>query len=181
MAYLEESIDRTKLKELLQYSKRLARFEQKVANIRDAIEEVLDQDEDLADMYLTNKKSGVSQPIDSHDEVELILETYLKQVEEVANQVESTSSQLKLTEDVVNIILDSQRNSLMLLEIRLTVLAVALAFGTFICSLFGMNLLSGFEQHSFAFYLVTAISSVIIALVISLGFLRIYKTLKKIN
>jgi magnesium transporter len=43
LAHLEEHIDRDKLKELLQYSKRLARFEQKTLNIRDAVLEVLEE------------------------------------------------------------------------------------------------------------------------------------------
>ncbi|PVU94786.1 hypothetical protein BB561_002252 [Smittium simulii] len=181
MAYLEESIDRTKLKELLQYSKRLSRFEQRVINIRDAIEEVLDQDEDLAGMYLTKKKEGYPQPVDHHEEVELMMETYLKQVEEIANAVESTSSQLKTTEDVVNIILDSQRNSLMMLDIRLAVLTVALAVGTFISSLFGMNLISGFEEHPLAFYITSAIALTLVCSVVGACFFKIIKTLKRLN
>ena len=43
LAHLEEHIDRDKLKELLQYSKRLARFEQKTLNTRDAVLEVLEE------------------------------------------------------------------------------------------------------------------------------------------
>jgi magnesium transporter len=43
LAHLEEQIDRDKLKELLQYSKRLARFEQKTLTIRDAVLEVLEE------------------------------------------------------------------------------------------------------------------------------------------
>ncbi|PVU93711.1 hypothetical protein BB559_003192 [Furculomyces boomerangus] len=181
MVYLEESVDRTKLKELLQYSKRLYRFEQRVVNIRDSIEEVLDQDEDLAGMYLTKKMEGNPQPTESHEEIELLLEAYLKQVEEIANQVESISSQLKTTEDVVNIILDSQRNSLMLLEIRLTVLAVALGVGTFITSLFGMNLFSGFEEHPVAFYSITLVTITLALTLAGFGFLKVYKMSKRLN
>ena len=40
---LEESIDREKLKLLLQYSKKLSKFEQKTLMIRNAIVDVLDQ------------------------------------------------------------------------------------------------------------------------------------------
>ena len=40
---LEESIDREKLKLLLQYSKKLAKFEQKTEMIRNATLEVLEQ------------------------------------------------------------------------------------------------------------------------------------------
>lgn len=43
LAHLEESIDQNKLKELLQYSKKLSRFESKTLLIRDVFVEVLDQ------------------------------------------------------------------------------------------------------------------------------------------
>ncbi|OLY81501.1 Mitochondrial inner membrane magnesium transporter mrs2 [Smittium mucronatum] len=181
LLYLEESIDRNKLKELLQYSKRLSRFEQRVTNIRDAIEEVLDQDEDLADMYLTKKKEGNPQPVESHQDAELILETYLKQVEELANTVESVSSQLKTTEDVVNIILDSQRNSLMIFEIRLTLLTVGLACGTFVSSLLGMNLISGFENHASMFWMVSAAATALSVAFVGVGLMKIVKMMKKLN
>jgi magnesium transporter len=48
LAHLEEQIDRDKLKELLQYSKRLAQFEQKTLNIRDAVLEILEEGESYA-------------------------------------------------------------------------------------------------------------------------------------
>ncbi|KAJ2526864.1 magnesium ion transporter, partial [Coemansia sp. RSA 1935] len=158
LAYLEESVDRAKLRELLQYSKRLSRFEQKVLNIRDAIEEVLEQDEDLAAMYLTQKLHGTARARDDHEDVELMMETYLKQVEEIVNHIESVSSHVRTTEDVVNIILDSQRNSLLLLEIRLTILTVALSSGTFLTGLFGMNLVNTLESHPTAFLFVSSIA-----------------------
>lgn len=43
LAQLEESIDQNKLKELLQYSKKLSQFESKTLLIRDIFVETLDQ------------------------------------------------------------------------------------------------------------------------------------------
>ncbi|KAI8318845.1 Mg2+ transporter protein [Martensiomyces pterosporus] len=181
LAYLEESVDRSKLRELLQYSKKLSRFEQKALNIRDAIEEVLEQDEDLAAMYLTQKLNGSMRATNDHEEVELMMETYLKQVEEIVNHVESVSSHVRTTEDVVNIILDSQRNSLLLLEIRLTILTVGLSTGTFLSGLFGMNLVNSLENHPDAFFIVSTIAFIsIMALTLS-GLRAMRKVLRKIN
>ncbi|KAJ2654876.1 magnesium ion transporter [Coemansia sp. RSA 1200] len=181
LAYLEESVDRSKLRELLQYSKRLSRFSQKVLNIRDAIEEVLEQDEDLASMYLTEKLRGTMRRKDDHEDVELMMETYLKQVEEIVNHIESASSHVRTTEDVVNIILDSQRNSLLLLEIRLTILTVGLSTGTFITGLFGMNLLSTLESHPEAFFVVSSIAFAAIVTLVLTGLRAMRKVLRKIN
>ncbi|KAJ1733699.1 magnesium ion transporter [Coemansia biformis] len=181
LAYLEESVDRSKLRELLQYSKRLSRFEQKVLNIRDAIEEVLEQDEDLAGMYLTQKLRGLQRKTTDHEEVELMMETYLKQVEEIVNHVESVSSHVRTTEDVVNIILDSQRNSLLLLEIRLTILTVGLSSGTFLSGLFGMNLVSTLETNPNAFVFVASAALVAIMALTIAGLRSMRNVLRKIN
>ncbi|KAJ2477637.1 magnesium ion transporter [Coemansia sp. RSA 2131] len=181
LAYLEESVDRAKLRELLQYSKRLSRFEQKVLNIRDAIEEVLEQDEDLAAMYLTQKLHGSARARDDHEDVELMMETYLKQVEEIVNHIESVSSHVRTTEDVVNIILDSQRNSLLLLEIRLTILTVALSSGTFLTGLFGMNLVNTLESHPTAFLFVSSIALFCIMALTVAGLRSMRKVLRRIN
>ncbi|KAJ2697130.1 magnesium ion transporter [Coemansia sp. IMI 209128] len=181
LAFLEESVDRSKLRELLQYSKRLSRFEQKVLNIRDAIDEVLEQDDDLAAMYLTQKRNGNPRAADDHEDVELMLETYLKQVEEIVNHVENVSSHVRTTEDVVNIILDSQRNSLLLLEIRLTILTVGLSTGTFLSGLFGMNLVNSLENHPDAFFVVSAIAFTAIFALTFAGLRAMRNVLRKIN
>ncbi|KAJ2388437.1 magnesium ion transporter, partial [Coemansia sp. RSA 2559] len=152
-----------------------------VLNIRDAIEEVLEQDEDLASMYLTEKLHGLTRKKDDHDDVELMMETYLKQVEEIVNHIESASSHVRTTEDVVNIILDSQRNSLLLLEIRLTILTVGLSTGTFITGLFGMNLLSTLESHPEAFFVVSSIAFIAIVSLTLAGLRAMRKVLRKIN
>ncbi|KAJ2718968.1 magnesium ion transporter [Coemansia sp. Benny D115] len=181
LAYLEESVDRSKLRELLQYSKRLSRFEQKALNIRDAIEEVLEQDEDLAGMYLTQKLRSEPRSVHDHEEVELMMETYLKQVEEIVNHIESVSSHVRTTEDVVNIILDSQRNSLLLLEIRLTILTVGLSTGTFLSGLFGMNLVNTLESRPEAFLVVSTIAFAAIVSLTVVGLRAMQKVLRKIN
>ncbi|KAI9598006.1 hypothetical protein BDF19DRAFT_433243 [Syncephalis fuscata] len=151
LAHLEEQIDRDKLKELLQYSKRLARFEQKTLNIRDAVLEVLEEDEDLTEMCLTSKKEDRKDITEYHEEIELLLETYLKQIEEIANVASSLTANMRTTEDIVNIMLDSQRNSLLLFELRLTMATMGLTGGAFIASIFGMNLVSTLETASLVF------------------------------
>ncbi|KAJ1932345.1 magnesium ion transporter, partial [Kickxella alabastrina] len=116
-----------------------------------------------------------------HEEVELMMETYLKQVEEIVNHVESVSSHVRTTEDVVNIILDSQRNSLLLLEIRLTILTVGLSTGTFLSGLFGMNLVNTLESHPDAFFAVSTIAFLAIVTLTLAGLRAMGKVLRKIN
>jgi hypothetical protein len=47
-------------------------------------------DEDLAAMYLTDKKHGTPRELRDHDELELLLEFFAKQVEEIVNEAENT-------------------------------------------------------------------------------------------
>ena len=47
-------------------------------------------DEDLAAMYLTDRKNGVPRQLSDHEELELLLETFSKQVEEMVNEAENT-------------------------------------------------------------------------------------------
>ncbi|KAJ1918207.1 magnesium ion transporter [Mycoemilia scoparia] len=181
LAYLEESVDRTKLRELLQYSKRLSRFEQRAGNIRDALEELLDNDEDLEDMYLSAKLSNEACETNDHEEIELLLETYLMRVEEVVNHIESVASHVRTTEDVVNIILDAQRNSLLLLEIKLTIFTLSLSAGTFITSIFGMNLLNTYEGNPYGFTIVTGAAGALGAILGVLGIRKMRSVLRRLK
>jgi magnesium transporter len=41
-------------------------------------------------MYLTDKKLGVERKLEDHDELEVLLESFDKQVEEIVNEAETT-------------------------------------------------------------------------------------------
>ncbi len=46
-------------------------------------------DEDLAAMYLTDKKNNVTRELTDHEELEVLLESFAKQVEEITNEAEN--------------------------------------------------------------------------------------------
>ena len=152
---LEGGIHRDKLQSLLVYSKRLNTFLRKATLIRDHLDEFLEEDKDLSDIYLSDKKRGLIRSEDQHDEAELLLESYLKQTDEIVQTVETLVSDIDNTEDIINIILDAHRNSLMLFEIRMGISSLAVGCGTFIAGLFGMNLMNGLETHQYGFLSIT--------------------------
>ena len=43
-------------------------------------------------MYLTDKKDGVFRQPDDHDDLEVLLESFSKQVEEIVNEAENMNS-----------------------------------------------------------------------------------------
>lgn len=155
---LEDNIHRDTLQQLLVHSKKISNFARRATLIRDHLDELLEADEDLADMYLTEKKHnpGVERDPDQHDEVELLLESYLKQTDEIVQTVENLTENIRNTEDIVNIILDAHRNSLMLFEIRVTIATLAVATGTSIAGLYGMNVPNFLETSQYSFAGITA-------------------------
>jgi magnesium transporter len=97
---LEEDIDRDKLRYLLIYSKKLGTFEQTARLVRDALEELLEADDDLAAMYLTAKHEGKQRSENEHTEVELLLESYHKVTNEIVQAAENLVSNIRNTEEM---------------------------------------------------------------------------------
>jgi len=141
------------LYQILQTKQKLTRFKTFVTELHETIENILKQDEDMASMYLTEKIVN-QQPrdIDKHEEIEMLLETYQNRVENVINSTDDMREDLDDTQEFLEVCLDSIRNRMMQMELKLTIAAFAITFGTLIAGLFGMNLLSHFEHSPYAFY-----------------------------
>lgn len=97
---LEDDIDREKLRILLILSKRVSTFEQKAKLVRDAIEELLEADDDLTAMYLTEKAHDLYRGVDDHTEVELLLESYNKLCDEIVQEAGNLVSSIRNTEEM---------------------------------------------------------------------------------
>lgn len=97
---LEEDIDRDKLRHLLIYSKRLGTFEQKARLVRDAIDDLLDADDDLVAMYLTERAQGKIREEANHTEVEMLLESYHKVCDEIVQVSGNLVSNIRNTEEM---------------------------------------------------------------------------------
>lgn len=219
---LDSQIDRANLKDLLVYSKGLTTFYQKSLLIRNTLDELLDNDEDLENMYLTehyeikklimdkeneanstnkqrqnihkentnNANEIATQHVDNPDhlgeatvydstlntqantpnlaiqgsesrdtgEIEMLLESYYKQCDEIVQQAEQMINNIKSTEDIVNIILDANRNSLMVFELRVAIFTLGFTVATILPAFYGMNLKNYIEESNLAFGIVTAVS-----------------------
>lgn len=158
LAELEDDIDHDRFKRLLHYSRRLDSFQNRAKLVEEALEEVLEQDEDLSAMYLTDKKNGIIRDTHDHDELEVLLESFSKQVEEIVNEAESIQSNVQSTQEIVELILDSNRNQLLALDLKISILTMGIGVGTLIVGFFGMNLKSHMEEHEFAFYVMSAVT-----------------------
>ncbi|KAI9904044.1 hypothetical protein N3K66_000573 [Trichothecium roseum] len=175
LSELEDDIDREKLRVLLILSKRVSTFAQKVTLVRDAIEELLEADDDLADMYLTEKAHDIARALDDHTEVEMLLESYHKLTDEIVQESGNLVSGIRNTEDIVRAILDANRNALMLLDLKFSVGTLGLAMGTFLAGLYGMNLENFIEETDWGFASVTGLSAFFSLLVCWYGLTKLRK------
>ena len=155
------------LNELLPIKERLSSFEIFLKETANAISEIIDSDEDMAEMYLTVKAStGHRRRLEDHQEIEVLLESYLHKIEELQNEVKGLTHNILSTEQLIQIHLDTTRNQIMRLELLLSMGTFSMAAGAFGASIFGMNLLSHFETHPYAFYFVSgSIGMITIAII----------------
>ncbi|EDO15098.1 hypothetical protein Kpol_1071p5 [Vanderwaltozyma polyspora DSM 70294] len=163
---LENEVNRDKLRDLLIKSKNLSLFYQKSLLIREVLDEILENDDDLAGLYLTDKKTEK----DDFAELEMLLETYYTQCDEFVQQSGSLLQDIKSTEEIVNIMLDANRNSLMLLELKVTIYTLGITVATLIPAFYGMNLKNFIEESNLGFGGVVFFSFVIAIMVTRTNF-----------
>jgi magnesium transporter len=109
---------------------------------------ILENEDDLNAMYLTDTHSKTPRSGPNHLEIEYLLEHYLCLVEEISNVNKTTMMTIQSTESLIQLSLDTQRNKLIQFEIRATLANISITCATFITSIYGMNLLSHMEEIS---------------------------------
>ncbi|XBW38302.1 hypothetical protein QEN19_003891 [Hanseniaspora menglaensis] len=154
---LENQIDREKLKDLLIKSKSLATFHQRCLLIRNVLDELLETDEDLQGMSLTLLINKDMNSIDmetlekNSGNCEMMLETYYYQFNELVQRLDTLITNIKSTEDIVNIMLDANRNALLLFELKVTIYTLGFTIATLMPSFYGMNLKNFIEDSEYGF------------------------------
>ena len=142
----------------------VALMEGRVQGFVRAMNETLDDDEDMTLMNLSRLLTHperfvqpVSQEIlhEESDEPELILEAYLQQALSIVNELELLKGQIMTTEEQISMTLDAIRNRLLYINALLSVASLCVALGSFVGSIFGMNLTNHIEYNDTAFVRVT--------------------------
>ncbi|KAL4938725.1 hypothetical protein BDV06DRAFT_200314 [Aspergillus oleicola] len=154
----DESIMHSNLRKTLELKRQLASIEQRALQLRTVAQEVLNEDEDMANMYLTDKAAGKPHEVLDHQSVEYLLETYFKASDTIAQQAASLMSRIRRTEETIQYTLSVRRNQIMVLEARLEILMLALAGATLVAGWYGMNLVNYSEESPHAFAVVILLS-----------------------
>ncbi|XP_007422006.3 magnesium transporter MRS2 homolog, mitochondrial [Python bivittatus] len=129
---------------------------------KETILEILDDKEVMEELCLTKwtdpevfeaSLSG----IDHVEEMELLLENYYRQAEDLLNETRELKILIDDSESIIFINLDSHRNVMMRLNLQLTMGTFSISLFGLIGVAFGMNLESSFEENHGMFWLVTGI------------------------
>nr|XP_018684165.1 PREDICTED: magnesium transporter MRS2-A, chloroplastic-like isoform X2 [Musa acuminata subsp. malaccensis] len=93
---------------------------------------------------------------EEEEEIEMLLENYLQRCESCHGQAERLLDSAKEMEDSIAVNLSSRRLEVSRVELLLQVGTFCVAVGALVAGIFGMNLRSYLEEHSYAFWLTTA-------------------------
>lgn len=134
----------------------------------------------MAAMYLSHRQQhGAARDVQQHVEAEILLEEYLKQVDEIAGEIDSLRQSIDATEAVVNIELSNTRNRIMRFDLAMTIATFALSIGGVGAGLFGMNMNMDFlSKKDDSFALTT--SSLLLLSLLAFGFAYLYCRIKRI-
>lgn len=150
LSQLPLQINNESLESLHKLEQRLKEYEARARKVQQAIQAVLDDDEDMADMYLSEKQKrpGVARHILSHNDVEMLLETYLQQVDDISSRAELLQQAIDDTENLVEMHLDAIQNRVLLMNLMVTSVTTAFSFGALLTAVFGMNVAFPGKAHT---------------------------------
>ncbi|XP_006649364.1 putative magnesium transporter MRS2-H [Oryza brachyantha] len=140
---LIKSVSTTNLERVRSLKSSLTCLLASVQKVRDEIEDILDDDKNMAHMCITRKTKGQKdeEPLDTDAHlVDMLLETYFKQFDGIRNRIFLVRQYIVDTEDYINIQLDNKRNELIQLQLMLIVASFGIAINTFIAAAFAMNI-----------------------------------------
>ncbi|KAI8607685.1 hypothetical protein BC830DRAFT_1072739, partial [Chytriomyces sp. MP71] len=151
LASVDAGVDGERLKRLLLMRRAYNKFMAKVDGFREAVNELLINDEDLAGMYLSDKANGKPHVISDHIDMELMLEHYAKLGDDIKARIMETTNNLQTTQHMIGIILDSQRNELIIFDLQANLATAAISCAALLAALLGMNVPNGIDDVPFMF------------------------------
>lgn len=154
----KENLIHTELRRIHDLTRKLASIEQRARQVRNAMQELLNEDEDMANMYLSDKKAGNPHMLADHQDVEYLFEAYFKASDAVGQDAASLMDNVHRTEETIRSALSVRRNQIMLLEAKIEILILALGWATLVAGWYGMNVVNYFEESAHAFAVIVSLS-----------------------
>jgi magnesium transporter len=152
------------LTELLFLKKRVSKIETRLREIKEAVKEILDDDDEFSDLVSisSNDKSD-------YEETESILENFIEQIDDYIGNMFAAKEDVQDTEEYMNLKLSSRRTTIVKIDLIATIITLGLSLLAVIVGLFGVNLKNHIEDSSMAFqYLYISLIILFLALVIGI-------------
>jgi hypothetical protein len=126
-------------------------FNARLRKFQAVLQTLLDSDEDMANMYLTEKQKtplvGGRNAMD-HDEAEMLLESYLQVADDISTKAGLLNRAIDDTENLIEIHLNTNQNKLLQITVTISVAMLLIGFATMIFGIFGMNLTMVDKMHN---------------------------------
>ena len=188
LASLLSSPKQRKSKDLLPIKNNLKKLQVTTKSIYDSMTNLLDNEEDLMKMYLTEREKdsltinekknqiGSKEKININiDEMEDLIESYYYEIDKLVNRLHIIENNIDETDDTVSLMLDISRNRIMISDLWLNFLTLIISSGTLVTGLFGMNIENRLEDHNYAFHIIWSL--ILISIILLVIFFK-YKTRK---
>ncbi len=176
---VERDYDDRRLEGLLRLRKKLSRFEIILKENEAAALEVLDDDEDLQDLCLTQKFNAEKDHEIDIEEVESILESYTDQIERLSYHLGDLKENIDDTQEIIALKLQNRRNSIIRYDLLATLITALFSLLAVVTGLYGMNIRNNLENSHGVFMIIVGIFVLVFALfsVLVLGYLKRKKIL----
>lgn len=174
---LDSAHDNKSLEKLLLRKKELSKLEINLKENLNAAEELINEDEELQDLCITQVARGIETEDILFEEVESIIDSFVEQIEVLLHSIEEIKENIDDTQEIVSLKLGTQRNVIIKFELIASLVTVVFSFLAVITGLYGMNIKNHFEESNIAFAAIVAV----FLLVLILFFVWIWRQLKKLN
>jgi len=116
----------------------LTNFQTAISELRSAVEDVLESEEDLNKLCLSDQDRA------TRIEVEMLLENISKKTEELYNEVQEILLNIQTSKKAIEMIMSNTKNHLMTMTLQVSLISLTFSSAAVIGSVFGMNLWSLF-------------------------------------
>lgn len=148
---LKKDVDDKDFEKLLHLKKQLSKFLINTKEAESLIVELVEDDNDLKELYLQSQA-----PSDT-SEVESILENVLEQIENVSHRAVELDENVDDTQEILTLKMANLRNTIIRFDLLISTITGALALLAVVVGLYGMNLKNHLEADPAAFNVVGGI------------------------
>ena len=124
----------------------------------DCITELLNNDDEMLDLLLTEQasahKTGSQVEFSRHEHVELLFGVYARQLGTIAMELNYLLGRIQSKQEFVALALAGYRNRMIRMNVHIGIAGLTLGLGTTVAGFYGMNVINGFEESAVAFYYV---------------------------